>query len=102
MIMLTIAPIFPTAIEATAKIIPITDSIRVIVQAHLLPFHKPYAITKYAIPNSKDMIPVAADSPLNSDTKGEATSHAIPVARNTVPPIAVSIAIIVTPKGRCF
>ena len=46
------------------------------------------------------MMPVSADSPLNSDTKGEATTPAIPVARNTIPPIAVSIAIIVTPKGR--
>ena len=41
MIILTIAPIFPTAREAIASIMPITDNIKVIVHAHLLPLHKP-------------------------------------------------------------
>ena len=102
MIILTIAPTFPTAIEAIANIMPITDKINVTVHAHLFPFHNPYVITRYAIPNIKNIIPIPTETPPKSDTKGAATIPEIPLTRNTIPPIAVSIAIIVTPKGLCF
>lgn len=102
MIILTIAPTFPIAIEAIANMMPMTDKINVTVHAHLFPFHNPYVITRYAIPIIKNMIPMPDESQPNSDTKGAATIPEIPLARNTIPPIAVNIAIIVTPKGLCF
>ena len=100
--MLIIAPTFPTAMEAIANMMPITDNIKVTVHAHLLPFHNPYVKTRYALPSTKNTIPTPADTPPKSDTKGAATIPEIPLTRNTIPPIAVSIAIIVTPKGLCF
>jgi hypothetical protein len=58
MIILTIAPTFPIAMEAIANMMPITDKINVTVHAHLFPFHNPYVITRYAIPNIKNIIPI--------------------------------------------
>lgn len=84
------APVFPAAIEAIPDMIPITDSIRVMVQAHLLPFHKPYAITKYAIANATSAKPIPT------------AKRIAPMAANATPAITVSIAITVTPNGLCF
>jgi len=44
-----IDPTFPRAIETTPTMIPILDSIRVMVHHHLFPIHRPEAITIYAI-----------------------------------------------------
>ncbi len=70
----------PVTIEARPKAIPINDNTKVIVQAHPFPFHKPYAMTKNAIPNGMSII----------------------LTRNPIPLIIVSNAIIVTPKGLDF
>ena len=90
MIMLTIAPIFPTASETIANIIPITDNIKVTVHAQPLPLHRPYATTRNAIPIAKNTIPIPI------------IMRGAPLARNIIPPIAVRIATIETPKGLCF
>ena len=87
---LIIAETLPAATETMATIMPMADNIKVIVQAHPLPFHKPYAITKYAMPNANNIIPIPT------------IRRTSPLARNIIPPIAVSIAISVTPKGLCF
>ena len=60
--------------------IPIADSIRVMVQAHLLPFHKPYATTKYAIASATSAKPIPT------------AKRIAPMAANAMPAITVSIA----------
>ena len=86
----TVPWIFPTAIEAIASMIPIADSIRVALQAQLLPFHKPKAITKYAIASTTSTKPIPT------------AKRIAPMAANTIPEIMFSIAITVTPNGLCF
>jgi hypothetical protein len=46
--------------------------------------------------------PIAADRIPKSDRNGATTSAANPLRRNPIPPIIVSIAIIVTPSGLSF
>jgi hypothetical protein len=46
--------------------------------------------------------PIAADKIPKSDRNGAAAADAIPLRRNPIPPIIVSIAIIVTPTGLSF
>ena len=84
------APIFPTASEMIANMMPITDNIKVMVHAQLLPLHKPYATTRNAMPIAKNKKPIPI------------TRKTAPLARNIIPPIAVRIATIETPKGLCF
>jgi hypothetical protein len=52
------------------------------------------------------LVPVAGDTLLlfisTPDRKGATVTAAIPLARNTIPSIIVSIAISVTPNGLCF
>ena len=107
---LNMAPIFPVTIETNPKTIPIQDSTTVSLQAHPFPFNNPKAITKYAKPNVKRAAPVTADNPANMlvlfvpvpDRNGATVTAVIPLERNAMPPIIVSIAIIVTPNGLCF
>ena len=104
------APICPLTIETNPNAIPIQDNTTVIVQAHPFPFNSPKAITKYAKPNVKRAAPVTADNPANmlllfgpvSDRNGATVTAVIPLARNAMPAIIVSTAIIVTPNGLCF
>src|ERR1041384_5437708 len=105
---LTIDPICPVTIETNPNAIPMQDSTTVIVQAHPFAFNNPYAITKYAIPNIKRPTPVTADTtgvsmlllftPV-SYRSGATVAAVIPLARNAIPAIIVSTAIIVTPNG---
>jgi hypothetical protein len=97
-----IAPIFPVRMEAMPNAIPIYDKISVIVHAHPFPFHKPYAITKYAIPIAMRAAPIPADRISSSAINGAAITAVIPLKRDPRPPIMASIAIIVTPSGRSF
>jgi hypothetical protein len=46
--------------------------------------------------------PIADDKIPKSDRNGAAAAAAIPLIRNPIPPIIVSIAIIVTPTGLSF
>jgi hypothetical protein len=46
--------------------------------------------------------PIAADRIPKSDRNGATPTAAIPLRRNPIPPIIVSIAIIVTPRGLSF
>ena len=46
--------------------------------------------------------PIADDKIPKSDRNGAAAASAIPLRRNPIPPIIVSIAIIVTPTGLSF
>jgi hypothetical protein len=59
-------------------------------------------MTKYAIPNAMRTAPIAADRIPKSDTNGATTAAANPLKSNPIPPIIVSIAIIVTPSGLSF
>lgn len=101
-----IAPILPVTIETRFNKIPILDRIRVIVQAHSFPFHTPWVTTKYAIPNSIRAVLISADENTSIlDRSVPTTTAAIPLAINPIPPIMVSIATMVTPRGllcSCF
>jgi hypothetical protein len=46
--------------------------------------------------------PIATDRIPKSDRNGATTAAANPLKRNPIPPITVSIAIIVTPRGLSF
>ena len=46
--------------------------------------------------------PIATDRIPKSDRNGATTAAANPLKRNPIPPIIVSIAIIVTPRGLSF
>lgn len=67
MIMLTIDPIFPAAIETTLNTTLIIDKITVTVQAHPRSFSSPYATTKEAIAIARSTAPIAMPIPPNID-----------------------------------
>lgn len=100
MIMPNIVPILPVAIETTFNTIPINERIRVIVQAHSFPFHIPWVITKYAIPNTIRAVLISTDENISMSERNVATkTAAIPLAINPMPLTMVSIATIVAPRG---
>ncbi len=94
--MCTNAPTFPTAIDPIPTIIPIADSIKVILQAHPFPFQSPYAMTKYANPIT------TSNPPTIMPTTGNSANAVKPLKRSPIPPKMASIAIMVTPNGLCF
>ena len=66
---------------------PITDNIRVVVQAHLLPFHN-YKSYRYVRPNAKNAMPIPTKKKYRTTGK------------NIISPIPVSSGILLQPgKG---
>ena len=86
-------PAFPTTIDPIPTIILITDTIKVIAQAQLNPFHSPYATAKYANPIMMRIPPSIIPS------IGTIAKIVNPLNNEPIPPRTASIAIIVTPKG---
>ena len=89
-------PTCPTTIEPIPTIIAIPDSIKVMIHAQLDPFHNPYATAKYASP-------IIKRTPARiMPSMGIKAKTVNPLTKDPIPPIAASIAIIVTPKGLYF
>jgi len=104
------------------------DNTTVTIQAHPFPLNSPYATTKYAKLNVRIATPVTTIIPTNNvsgiviepnvlvpvtggklllfistpNRTGATVTAAIPLARNAIPSITVSIASIVTPVGLRF
>jgi hypothetical protein len=125
MIMLTIPPIFPVAIEMAFKAILIIDKMTVTIQAHPIPFSSPYATMNDAIPKAIITPPITmAPPPRNEGAVPErympelgkfpfwkadggseernvlARTRRTPPTSMVTPPMILRTAIIVTPVGR--